>query len=908
MAIDPSIMKEFIAEAMEHLATVEDEILALERGEADSETVNRLFRALHSIKGSSSFLGLTHVTALAHVLENVAGKVRSGTLIPNHDMAEALLRGADRLEAMIHRHDDPSLTGQEEIATLERLLGAGDAEGDASEGRPAAPKAPAPGPEQADARVKASAPPQAPPPLEPSPDEPSSPSSSSASTEPRRADANVRISVPLLDRLMNLASELVLVRNQNMQAVATADHEQLVHTAQRLSVVTSDLQASIMQTRMRPIGGVFTRFNRIARDLAWQVKKEVDLEILGADVELDKNIIDALGDPLNHLVRNAISHGIETPAEREAVGKPRRGMVRLFAFHRHGQVNIQIEDDGQGMDPDQIVAAAQRGGQITADQAEVMTTREAYNLVFLPGFSLAKEVTDLAGRGVGMDVVKDTFGRFGGTVDIFSTSGSGTRVTVQLPLTLAIVPALIVAVEGSCFAIPQVNIDEVVWLHGEAVHQDLKMVDDQEVYWLRGRLLPVLRLSKVLDLTVTFADSETGERAEDRREQRPDRRGGEGDDVPTDLRKGPMERRCSLENSLYLIVLRLGEEEFGLLVDTIVDTEEIVVKALHDHLKHSRAFAGTAVLGDGRIAMILDVAALVGLGGLRFGQLDGASSHVLSSAADHQTVILFDLGGQETFAVPLRLIYRVEEVPREKLLHASGREFLDFRGQVIPLVHIEEALGDLQTNYEEDKVYVLIPKHGKPIGVLAANILDTMEVSKEIDSSSMENPAIVGSAMLEDSLTLFVDLFQIIDAVKPGWLELDRENQDSARRVLLLEDSAFYAALISPYLRNAGHEVVHVQNGLEGLEKLSREDFDLVVSDIEMPMMGGLEFARKVREQDRYADLRMVAISAMTDPNIDGEARRAGFNEFRSKLDQDSLLDGLTEICSPKHPGGGGRP
>ena len=901
MAIDPSILKEFIAEAMEHLATVEDEILALERGKANDDTVNRLFRALHSIKGSSSFLGLKQITALAHALENVAGKVRAGTLVPNHDMAEALLRGADRLETMIQRHEDTSLTGADEIATLESLLDHGAAE----EGTPTPRPATTPPPVEPAANPAPA--PSPPPPLAPSGDaEPGSQPLPSSSGEPVFADATVRISVGLLDRLMNLASELVLVRNQNMQAVAAEDHEQLVHTAQRLNVVTSDLQASIMQTRMRPIGGVFTRFNRIGRDLALQVKKQVDLEILGADVELDKNIIDALGDPLNHLVRNAISHGIETPGEREALGKPRRGMVRLCAFHRHGQVNIQIEDDGRGMDPDQIIAAALRGGLISEDQVETMTAREAFNLVFLPGFSLAEKVTDLSGRGVGMDVVKDTFGKFGGTVDVFSTSGSGTRVTVKLPLTLAIVPALIVAVERSCFAIPQVNIDEVVWLHGEAVHQDLKVVDNQEVYWLRGKLLPVLRLSKVLDLTVTYGDPESGERAQDRRVQAPDRRAGETD-VPANLRKGPVERRCSLDNSLYLIVLRLGEEEFGLLVDTIVDTEEIVVKALHEQLKHSRAFAGTAVLGDGRIAMILDVAALVGLGGLRFGQLEGAAAQVRSSGEDHQTVIMFDLGGPETFAVPLRLINRVEEVPRDKIQHASGSEYLDFRGQIIPLVRIEDALVDLQTSYPEDKVYVLIPKHGKPIGVMASAILDTMEISKEIDSSSMDQPAIVGSAMLDGDLTLFVDLFRIIDTIRPDWLEEDRELQGGIRRVLLLEDSAFYAALISPYLRNAGHEVVHVQNGLEGLEKLSRGEFDLVVSDIEMPLMGGLEFARKVRQQERHADLQMIAISAMTDPGIGAEALRAGFNDFRSKLDQDKLLDRLAEICDPTRRAGGGQ-
>ncbi len=713
----------------------------------------------------------------------------------------------------------------------------------------------------------------------------------------------MRISLNLLDKLMNLATELVLVRNQNMQAVETGDRQQLLAIAQRLNVVTSDLQASIMQTRMRPVGAVFGKFNRYLRDLARKLGKEVELEVYGSEVELDKNIIEAINDPLTHLVRNAVDHGIESPEAREQAGKSRRGRVKLSAYHQAGQVHIRVEDDGKGMDPEALKKEALLKDLINLEQAESMQDRDAFNLIFSPGFSMAEQITDVSGRGVGMDVVKAAFKKLGGVIDVASTAGRGTAITIKLPLTLAIVPTLIVAVEDSCFAIPQVNIDEIVWLHGDDVYQSLMRVDDQEVYWLRGKLLPILRLSKLLGVERTYTDAASGQSLPERRADESDRRGRESDAVDgeppaasppsgavPERREGLLERRTSLANSVNIVVLELGEERFGLLVDRIIDTEEIVVKPLHDQLKACGAFAGTTVLGDGRIAMILDVAALVELGGLRLGNLERSVGRVTSSRFARQTVLLFSIGGPETFAVPLALITRVEEVPVARIHRANDREYFEYRGGVSPLVRLEQADRSLGAHYGDELLYVIIPKCRRPVGVLAATILDTFEAPADIDSETISREGYYGSALLDGRLTLFIDLFSMIERVEPDWLAEERESGAAGKRVLLVEDSALFAGLIVPHLRNSGLQVVHARNGQQGLEQLSRQAFDFAVSDLEMPVMDGFTFARRVREKAEHRALPLLAISSLRSDSVDEDARRAGFDRFVSKLDQENLL------------------
>ena len=878
---DPELLEAFLTECGEHLATVEDEVLAWEQGAADVETVNHLFRALHTVKGGSGLLGLRKITTLAHHLENVMGRIRSGVITPDHQVAEALLHGVDKLRQLLDRIGDDSLSIDEETDLLRRVS---DGATNVQPPGDAAIEDEGPGPE-----------PARPQPAEDAPRSRPAPRPTVTAIAP---EASVRISLPLLDSLMNLASELVLVRNQNNQAIELHDMQQLSAIAQRLNVVTSELQAKIMQTRMRPVGVVFTKFNRLVRDLALSLGKEVELEITGSEVELDKNIIEAINDPLTHLVRNAVDHGLEPPDERASAGKPRVGKLLLGAYHQAGQVNIRITDDGRGMDPDVLKEAALHRGMINREQAAAMTTRDAFDLIFRPGFSMAREVSDLSGRGVGMDVVQSTLKNLSGVIDIASEVGRGTTFTIKLPLTLAIVPALIVAVEGTCFAIHQINIEEVVWLHGQDVYQMIQRVDQQEVYWLRGKLLPILRLADVLGMEPTYQANGEDEPRSDRRRGESNRRVSQPDTEADERRDGRVDRRTSPRNSVYVVVVKLGSERFGLVVDTVIDTEEIVVKPLHAQLEGCGTFAGTAVLGDGRIAMVLDIAALVELSAPRLTKDEAPVVASSSSMRNQQTILLFDIGGRETFAVPLSLIARVEEVSAERIQWANDRGYLDFRESIMPLVHIEEVDPSFRSSYRDELLYVLVPRIDRPIGVVAANILDTANTSVEVDSTTIVRDGVVGTAIVNGRLTLFLDLFRVVELAQPGWVGRARSTGRAARRVLLVEDSAFYAALVIPQLRKAGLDVVHAVNGAEGLQRLASEQVDVVISDIEMPVMDGFELARRARADRKLAGLPMIAMSAMHDETVVGKAHKAGFNAFESKRDQHTLIDRLLSFCT----------
>ncbi len=1014
---DPEFKEDFVTEAKEHLATAEEDILALEEGgsSVDTETISRLFRALHTIKGIAGFLNLGKIRDSSHALESVIGKIRDKELEPANGIPELLLRGVDRLNSLVDAPDENDIDISDIITDCENIL------------KPAGPKeskpskpAPAPSfsfdllkydlekaiktqlflfelnldlveectnkkqtpaaliasiksvgdiwdtsrdisslkvekdetghsaftvllatviedpemlteglglspisilshsPKQLETLLNSGNKGEAEDPSEYIPvstpvskakkqedqaadigeitekSTPNAPVSAPSKTEPSLSDQTVRISLHLLDKLMNLATELVLVRNQNMQAVHAGDLPQLASISQQLNVVTSDLQASIMQTRMRPVGTIFSRFTRVVRDLAKKLDKKVTLKVHGADVELDKGIIDSISDPMTHLIRNAVDHGLETPDVRESLGKPIEGHIHLSAYHHAGQINIEIRDDGKGMDTEIIKKAAVKKQIITQEQADSLSNHDTLNLIFEPGFSTAEEVTEVSGRGVGMDVVKTSFQKLGGSTDIVSTLGKGTTITIKLPLTLAIMPALIVSVEDYCYAIPQVNILEVVWLHGQDVYQSINRVDDKEIYWLRGRSLPLLRLSNILGIQKTFVSTAKTERVPDPREPKGDRRAPEAA-ANTDLRNGPPERRTSIDNSLYIIVLQLGNERFGLVVDRVVDTEEIVVKALHDQIKNSMAFSGNAVLGDGHIAMILDIAAIAKLGSLQFINVDSGSSQIFSSGDDQQTILLFDIGAEERFALSLCLITRVQEIHTREIQMANGREYLNFRGNLIPIIRIDQAVPTLKSSYNEDCIYIIIPKTERPIGIAAANILDTREVQCNLDSSTIHQKEIIGSKLIEGRLTLFLDAFAVIEAIEPNWFKKEEQDNLAPIDILLVEDSHFYKNLLGSYLRGMGFNVTIASNGKEALEKLKKQAFSGIISDLEMPVMNGFEFAKKLRQDEDLRHLPLLAISVAEEEIMRPQALDYGFDDFKSKMNLESLLDAIIQ-------------
>lgn len=726
----------------------------------------------------------------------------------------------------------------------------------------------------------------------PTPEPTSAPTKAAAA--PRSPEKTLRIPVEVADSLMNLAGELVVVRNRAQQLQADGSAHEISALYQRLDVVTSDLQRMVMRTRMQPVGNVFGRFTRVVRDLCRTLGKEIEVEIVGAEVELDKSLIDGLVEPLTHLVRNSVDHGIEPPEERRCQGKPAVGRIHLAAEHMAGMVNITVTDDGKGIDPVRLRQAAVEKGLMPRAQAEGLNDREALGLIFLPGFSTAKEITELSGRGVGMDAVKAALQRLGGVVEIESEIGKGSVLSIKLPLTLAIIPAIVLGAGDQHFAIPQVNVLEVVWLHGDQVWQSVQRINQSEVYWLRGRMLPLIRLSKVLGLPRHFADPETGEERSDRRDDAPDRRGSAEGEVD-ERRTGMRDRRISPENSLYIVVLRVGSDRFGLCVERIVDTEEVVVKPLHERLKESEVYAGVTVLGDGTTAMILDIPELARVGGLRWETTDLQADEARKGGGEPQKMLVFE-SSAERFTVPLSLLLRVDEIAPSDIQTVAGREVLRFRDSVIPLLRLEAAIPGLRPVADAQGIHVIIPRIGKLVAIVATRIVDIVEVLNDVLVPGADHPAILGTQVIDGHATSLLDLCVLSASVDSS---LPAGGKASRGRLLVVEDSRLYATLIAALFRGIGFDVVAAANGGEALVILGDRSFDGVVSDVEMPGMDGLELARQVRMDPSCKGLPLLGMSMLEEKVMRSRALSAGFDDFCQKNNLARLAERVEALLSP---------
>jgi len=588
------IVESFIVESREILEELDHDLLQLERTPDDRELIDRIFRAVHTVKGTSGFLSLTQMSTLAHRFEDVLNKLRQGDLAFQPAMMDVMFNAFDQMTFLLDKVVEGDMTPVDQDAVLAELdaildgayapdadnkADAGDeslqddaeAAGAASDPAHDDPRAP-----EADS-VSASAPTASASEDASRPNEPAAPPSSGTGSSPitDRASETIRVEVDRLDNLMDLVGELVLGRNRLLQLVSDAetidDRANLLRkmgdTTSQVDFITSELQTAVMRTRMVQVGRVFNKFPRVVRDLAREFDKKIDLVIEGEDTELDKSLIEEIGDPLTHLIRNAADHGIETPAERTANGKPERGTIRLSAAHEGNHILIEIEDDGAGIDPDALKTKAIEKDVITASEAADMTDTEAFDLIFRPGFSTARGVSQVSGRGVGMDVVKTNLRRLNGSIDTESTLGEGTRFVMKLPLTLAIIQSLLVEVGRETFAIPLHSVTEVINLSGSDVHT----IQGREVMHHRDRVLPLLRIGE--SLAVNGYE-----------------RGG---------------------RDAYIVVVAIAHHRLGVVVDDLMSQKEIVIKPLGEYLKNAPAVAGSTILGDGSVIMILDVAEMI---------------------------------------------------------------------------------------------------------------------------------------------------------------------------------------------------------------------------------------------------------------------------------------------------------
>lgn len=718
---------------------------------------------------------------------------------------------------------------------------------------------------------------------------------------------NVRVSVTLLNNLLNLSSEMVLARNQLFRRME--DHRKKVPGIdvifQNINHITTNLQETIMQTRMQPVSNVFSKFPRIARELSKKLEKDLVLELEGTDVELDKSIIEALGDPLTHLVRNAIDHGMEMPEARMQQGKARTGIIKLKAYHESGYVNIDVIDDGKGINTEIIRKKALEKGFIQESDLENLGEQKSLQLLFRPGFSTAEAVTDLSGRGVGMDVVKTNIEKLGGKIEIFTTLGKGTTFRLLLPLTLAIIPSLIVEAERQKFALPQINVQEIVRIKANDPGRKIELINQAEVLRLRGRLLPIVRLSDVLGLERTYLDPETGEYKTDKRERIFHlSRKAELMEKNNALTSDADERRgYKLTNIVRIIVIKIGSRRMGLSVDTIFGSEEILVKTLPSHIKGCNNYSGVTILGDGKVAMILDPSGIIENANLRYidSQVDIKSKMAISEAEkmrELQSLLLFKCSGPETMAIDMAMVSRVEEIKAEDINKIGDKEYIKFRGEPLRIVRPEDYISIQKsvTQHGASKYFVIIPKLVKyPMGILMEMVLDTVQASINLTGNdSLTSKGLVGSTILNDKIVLLMNIYELFELANPEQYVIEQTKQlKEPVRILLVEDTPFFQKLEKDYLENAGYVVTVADNGKIALQILQKSTFDIIVSDINMPEIDGLELIRRIRADSDLCHLPVIAVTSLTGDQQKQDGLNAGFDAYEFKLDRSRLIEVL---------------
>lgn len=733
------IIEEFLVESTENLDELDRTLVALEAAPTSEDLLASVFRTFHTIKGTSGFLGFRQLEELSHHAENLLAKLREGHLLLDQRRTSVLLEVVDAVRQLLSEIETRGEEGRQSFDELvnkllevqsggdEHIRSGTDGEGPLeSPGSANVIDAEGSVVEKIDGDIDR--------------DETQPPATAEESNADHRssvAERTVRVDVDLLDALMRQVGELVLARNQIMAHADSSDDTNLLQTVQRLSLIVSELQEGVMKTRMQPVEQLWAKLPRVVRDLAAQFGKKVHLDMEGGETELDRSVLEAVKDPLTHLVRNAVDHGIETPAERTAAGKSDAGTLSLRAFHEGGQVVMEVADNGKGLDIARIGNKAVERGLVSTDTLARMSEREVLELIFKPGFSTADKVTNVSGRGVGMDVVRTNIERIGGTVDLSGSAGHGTSFRIKIPLTLAIIPALLVRCHDERYAIPQAGLVELVHLERDQVKSAIEYIGDAPVYRLRGRLLPLVSLDKSL---------------------------GVGPTVPLHER-----------DSVSIIVLQAETLQFGAVVDGVVDTQEIVVKPLGRHFKHLPAYAGATILGDGSVALILDVNGLASHAGMTEGALSESSvdGSEEGSVSEGSGLVLLRVGAERRIAVPLDVVARLEVVGADNIEFAGQRPVLQYRDQLLPLVYLTDLLGEsVQRGGDEpdngniaDELPVVVFSGSRgQVGFIASEILDIVDGSSELEQVGAGG-SVLGSCVVHGRVTDMLDVDRAVDSI-----------------------------------------------------------------------------------------------------------------------------------------------
>ncbi len=840
---------EFKAEVEEALERISQALLLLEAGKAAEGLVDELYRDIHSLKGAAQLFGYALTGQLTHAMESSLEPVRAGKtseLDPAH--VSTLLLCLDLVPQSLQLERQKEM--EKEVSFMVKLLAPfGPLTAEAS--------APTPQPQTPVTKVEHMASKEKEGPEAPVHKEAPEKASEKveAADKSDKVDSTIRVQVSLLDRLMTLMGEMVLVRNQVLQYTHRTDDLEFLNLSQKLDVVTSELQEETMKTRMQPIGNILTKFQRVVRDLSGSLDKKIGLNLIGVETELDKSLIEAVKDPLTHIVRNSCDHGIEKPAERKAAGKPENGTVTIKAYHEGGQVIVDISDDGRGLSREKLLKKAIERGLVQAENAARLSDREVHGLIFAPGFSTAEKVTNVSGRGVGMDVVKSNIERIGGLVDIASQEGKGTKITLKIPLTLAIVPAMVVRSGDDRYAIPQVKLVELV----RAEPTEVERVQGRAIYRLRGNILPLVTLKEVLLL----------------------------DEQPRD-------------EAMNIVVLNSDGHIFGLVVDEILDTADIVVKPLARFLKPISIYSGATVLGDGSVAFILDVMGichkyLCDLARSESNSLYAKEAQSAEVALQPREYVLVGMGSGAKHAIPLTTVSRMEEFKTTQIERSGDERLIRYRGGVLKIISLNEVLGQARAADREITQIIVVRTDSYTYGLEVDQIIDVLSTIDPLDQSLETRDVVIGNLVTSSEIIVVVDVERIYEA------QIGRQGlslRDAHRKVLVVEDTESIRSKLVEELTGEGYQVIAAVDGIEGLRQIAQHkcQFDVIISDIEMPRLNGYDFARKVRSIERMRNIPLIAFTTKNSQEDLRSAKAAGFSTFLEKS-KGKLLSLLVSEC-----------
>ena len=856
------LLREFLTETNESLDVVDNELVRFEQEPNNAEILGRIFRLVHTIKGTCGFIGLPRLEALAHAAETVMGKFRDGAPV-TADAVSLVLVTIDRLKSILAELEataaEPAGSDGDLIVQLEQMALDGGASAPAAEEITIGTLSPQvlerslrPGEVSLDDLERAFR--DTPGPQDKKQEKRGDDRRVGERREPGAANTNqtLRVSVDTVERLMTMVSELVLTRNQLLEIVRRHSESEFKVPLQRLSNVTAELQEGVMKTRMQPIGNAWAKLPRIVRDLGQELGKEIELEMHGAETELDRQVLDIIRDPLTHMVRNSADHGLETTEERRKAGKPVKGTIRLSAYQASGQIVIEIADDGRGLNLSKIRRRAIEAGLISDEDHP--SEAQLHKLIFAPGFSTAEKVTSVSGRGVGMDVVKTNIDQIGGTIDLKSTPGRGSTFSIKIPLTLAIVPALIVQAGGERYAIPQVAVVELV--HRGSNANLVEEINGALVLRLRDKLLPLLSLTQMLRLP----------------------------------------KQPEANSDAFVIVMQVGASLFGIVVDDVMHTEEIVVKPVASSLRDIKVLGGNTILGDGAVIMILDPNGIAeSIGASREERtIDGfvIRDEALPQEEALKTVslLMFRSGSGTLKAVPLSLVTRLEEIDAKKIERSSGRPMVQYRGGLMPLIPADE-----NAKLAEDGTQPLLvfTDGGRSVGLIVDEIVDIVEDRLEIKVAS-DTPGVLGSAIIRDQATEIIDVAHFLPLGFSDWFHGPQGHAREKKKLLFVDDSAFFRNMLAPVLQAAGYDVTALASAKEALAALEHgASFDAVVTDLEMPEIDGFAFAEALRANANFSHLPVIALTSTLSPAVASKCESAGMYGYVAKFDRRGLLQAL---------------